>query len=124
MYAIPEDRNGVLLLRMMTQAGWRKKILDSIISEEAQRASSKINIDCDGYDEEKGIYQLIFCIPDLAKLKNYIKRAQIEDEKNKFRIYCYTHQLPVIAAIAGEYVQVSKVDIEKYYERYFKEEPI
>lgn len=122
VYAIPENRNGVMMLKIMTQKGWRKKILDSIVSEEAQKASDRSNIDCDGYDEENELYQLVFCIPDLAKLKNYIRRAQIEDDKKKFRIYCYTHQLPIIAAIAGEYVNVSKVDIEKYYQLYFNEE--
>ena len=121
MYAVPEDRHGVMLLKMMTQKGWRKKILDSIISEELQKASSRSNIDCDGYDEENDIYYLVFCIPDIAKLKNYIKRAQIEEDKSRFRIYCYTHQLPIIAAIAGDSVQVSKVDIEKYYKKYFQE---
>ncbi|MEE1256235.1 MAG: hypothetical protein UHN47_06955 [Lachnospiraceae bacterium] len=119
MYAIPEDRNGVLMMKIMTQRGWRKKILDSILSEEIQKASERSNIDCDGYDEKKEIHQLVFCIPDMAKLKNYIRRAQIEDDKNKFRIYCFTHQLPIIATLAGEYVQVSKVDIDKYYMRYF-----
>lgn len=120
LYAIPEDRNGVILLKMMTVNGWRSRILNAVIRKEEQIAKADVSVDCDGFDEEQEIYKLVFCIPNLNKLKSFTTRALFESDKKKYQIFCYSFQAQLILSLAGNSVTVYTVDIEKFYEEYFK----
>ena len=65
-------------------------------------ASRFCSVQCDGYDKEKEIYTLLFCVPDLIKLKNYSARACLMGDKDKFRVICFEHQLATIANVIPE----------------------
>lgn len=120
LYAIPENRNGVLLLKIMTVNGWRGKILNAVIRKEEQMAKADVSVDCDGYDNENQIYKLVFCIPNLNKLKAFVTRAMFESNEKKYHVYCYSFQAQLILSIAGNSVSIFTVDIQKFYEEYFK----
>lgn len=119
VYAVPDNRDGVKLLAIMKRRNWKEIILDSILTKEERRNALNTNIDCDGYDSETELSKLIFCIPDLVKLKNFVKRALIEDDRDKFKVYCFTNQLPLITGFASNSVQITCVEFDKYIERYF-----
>lgn len=120
LYVIPEDRNGVLLLKMMAVNGWRGRILNSVLSREEQMASAEVSVDCDGYDAEHGIYKLVFCIPNLIKLKAFITRALLENNNQKsYQIYCFSFQTEMVAELIGKYGTILTVDVKKFYEEYF-----
>lgn len=126
VYAVPEDSNGVKLLKILNTPNWKKKIINSVCSEEDQEASLHTAIDCDGYDEENNVHILVFCVPDLVKLKNFVKRAQIEDERSRYRIYCYDFQAPLIQELTAGATRISVVGVDKYINQYFPElkEPV
>lgn len=121
IYAVPEDSNGVKLLRIINTQNWKKRIINSVCSEEEQEAAMHTSIDCDGYNEENNIHNLVFCVPDLVKLKNFVKRAQIEDDRSRYRIYCYDFQAPLIQELSAGAVKISVVGIDKYINQYFHE---
>ena len=119
LYAVPESRDGICMLKMMEVNGWRGKILDSIIPKEEQLAKNEVTVECDGYDISTGRYKLVFCIPNLQKLKAFVTRAELAAERDKFHIYCFSYQTKLITDVAGTNVVILKIDIEKFYNEYF-----
>lgn len=123
MYAVPEDQNGILMLKMMEERGWRRRIFNSVLSDR-ERADAKFsNIQCDGYDKEKDIYKQVFCVPDLVSLKQFVRRAKLERDKKRFVIYCFTCQLPYVSQIADkDNFTILTIGIELFYEKYYRKE--
>lgn len=119
LYAVPETREGIIMLKMMVVNGWRGKILDSILPKEEQLAKKEVSVECDGYDVRTGIYKLVFCIPNLQKLKSFTTRAELASEREKYYIYCYAHQAKLVTDIAGTNVKILTIDIHKFYNEYF-----
>lgn len=119
LYAVPESRNGIIMLKMMIKNGWQRKILDSILSKEEQLAQNIVSVECDGYDVSAGIYKLVFCIPNLQKLKSFTTRAELASERDRFYIYCFDYQTKLITDVAGTNVKILKTNIEKFYNDYF-----
>ena len=120
LYIVPEDQNGILLVKMMITSGWRGKILNMILRKEEQMNAAEVSVDCDGYDTENNICKLVFLIPNLIKLKAFITRALLETDKTRtYQIYCYSFQAKMISELAGNYVKILSIDIVKFFDQYF-----
>lgn len=114
MYAIPFNEKGVLMLKIMQEPGWKTKLIRGVLKNDSLiKAKENTSVDCDGYDEEKQVYKLVFCVPDLVKLKNFSRRAQLAEDKDKYEVYCFKHQVPVVAAMLGGSAKTFSIDIEK-----------
>lgn len=123
MYAVPEDVNGVLLLKMMQERGWRHRIYSAVLSERERENAKYTTIQCDGYDKEKDIYKQVFCVPDLVSLKQFTRRAKLERDKKRFVIYCFTCQLPYVSQIADrDNFTILTIGIDLFYGKYFRKE--
>lgn len=126
LYAVPEDRDGVVMLHMMKEKSWRKRIFDSILKASEQENSRYVSVCCDGYDKENDIYKQVFCVPDLVKLNRFVKRAGLEKAqrtsgKSRFVIYCFTCQEAYVTPIVGrEEIAVMSMSIGLFYEKFFK----
>lgn len=119
MYAIPENRNGMLLIKMMTVNGWKKKIYDSMFSQKEQENAKFVSVTCDAYNAEEDIYKLTFCVPDMVKLKSFVVRAKLENNRKQFELYCFTMQLDMIAEFVRDAVQIYKIDLQEYVKSVF-----
>lgn len=124
IYAVPEDANGKMLMDIMNTRSWRRRIKELMLKPEYIEDSMYTQIPCDGYDKENDVHILIFCIPDLVKLKTFVARANLEGNKKKYRIYCYTYQIPLLVSLAGSNVEILKTDIKKFHDKYFAEKEI
>lgn len=124
IYAVPEDKNGKLLIRIMGQKSWKHDIRKRLLSEKELENEIYTTVQCDGYDTDNDIYTLIFCIPDLVKLKAFTARANLESNPKKYRIYCFTYQIPLIMSLAGTNVTILKTDIKSFYDKYYSEKEI
>ena len=120
IYGVPEDYNGKLLIKIMSTEGWKNKIKHMLLDDKQIEGSMYTNVPCDGYDEETETNILIFCIPDLVKLKAFTARANLEGNKKKYKIYCYSYQLPLIISLAGKNVEIMKTDIAKFHDKFFE----
>lgn len=124
IYAVPADKNGKLLIRIMKQKSWKHDIRKRLLSEKELENKIYTTVQCDGYDTNNDIYTLIFCIPDLVKLKAFTARANLESNPKKYRIYCFTYQIPLIMSLAGTNVTILKTDINAFYDKYYSEKEI
>lgn len=122
MYGVTEDYNGKMLIEIMSTEGWKNKIKHMLLNDKLIADSMFTNVPCDGYDEESETNILIFCISDLVKLKAFVARANLECNKKKYKIYCYTYQIPLIVSLAGKNVEILKTDMEKFHEKFFEKQ--
>lgn len=115
LYGITNDLNGRKMLGYMQDAGWRTRMKQLFLTHEEIEESKFCSIACDGYDKENSLYTLLFCIPDLIKLRNFCMRAELNQQPDNYRIICFTHQLPTIAnIISNNDCKVYSVPFERY----------
>lgn len=124
IYAVPEDINGKLLIDIMSSRGWKYRIKQMLLRPEYIEDQKFTTVPCDGYDQINDVYILIFCIPDLVKLKSYVARANLEGNKKKYRVYCYSYQIPLLVTLAGTNIEILRTDINKFHDKYFSEKMI
>lgn len=112
MYAIPLGDVGKKYLKIMQEKQWKEKMRESILEHYVVQPGMNLPIDCDGYKD--GVYILLFCIPDLVKLKKFVNIAALKENKSKYQIYCFTHQLPTVLLLARDYAGIYSQDFEEY----------
>ena len=113
MYSIQYSSDGIRMFRIMQIENWQAKIKRQMFPEKEIEESSFVSTSCDGYDRHNGIYKLAFCIPDMTKLKSFAKRAAIDDEREKYHIYCYNCQLPIIAPVVKQHAKVFIISLDE-----------
>ena len=99
------------MLWIMQHKGWKNYLKDKLLTHEEQEDRKFVTVDCDGYDKENDIYSLVFLIPDMTRLKAFLTRARMEQDWNKYRIYCYKSQYSFISGIVGKDIKIYTVDI-------------
>ena len=117
MYAVPLDKNGQKMMSIMVMEKWREKLNESVLSEEEMIEAATCGIICDAKEttaEGKEIYKLLFCIPDLTRLKHFLVQTQLRPDKSKYQIYCFDYQLEMLAGLVGEYAEVYSMPIDEY----------
>ena len=121
MYAIPYNPNGIKMFQMMQTQNWKYQLKSKFLCHEEIEEAGFVSIRCDGYDKDTGVYTLVFCIPDMTKLKDFLKRATLEEDSSKFRIICYKHQLPMLAEIIGKNAKIMTISLDDVYEEVMRE---
>lgn len=124
VYSVPEDDNGKVLLKIMGIPAWKYKIKNRYLKHDDIENQKFTSIPCDGYDKEKDVYILMFCIPDLVKLKSFCARANLEGNKNKYKILCYNHQIPLVVSLVGKNATIMSIDVKQLYNKCFGEKEI
>lgn len=122
MYAVPDAPIGKELIKIMTQENWKQRIYDSLLTTKEQKEAKTTSVACDGYNQEENVYKYIFCVPDMVRLKQFLNRAGLENDKKRFRIYCYNFQLPIVyGIIEADNVTVMKITLQSYKAKVFPE---
>ena len=119
LYILPYDSNGRDMLKVMTEKDWVDR-LKYYIMEEYPEDTRMLQVVCDYYDEE--VYTLVFCIPDIKKYIDFIRKATIINDKKQFHIICFDYQLEFIKASAERYAAISVADFNEFRKNWFKTE--
>ncbi len=114
MYSLPSSYEGIRVFRLMQLPNWQTKIKEQLLPFQEIKESNFVSVSCDGYDKRDGIYKLVYCIPDMTKLKSFSKRAAIDEERETYHIYCYESQIPLLKAVTknGKYAKLFVVSID------------
>ena len=94
----------------MQRKGWRNELRRNFL--EGMELNPRGSVPCDAMDGET--YIDLFCIPDIQKLKVFIKRAQYENDPTKYIIYCFDYQTEFVKKFAGDTVQIYDTPIKDY----------
>lgn len=112
MYGLPINHDGEKMLAIMSSAGWKGRMIERLMPEGMENRAA-YSVTCDGYIN--GVFILLFCIPNITRLKMFYRRAKLENDKKKFEIYCFTYQIPMLAALTGDCVTLRSIELEEYY---------
>lgn len=115
-YALPYCRESIKMLNIMCRPDWENEMLELLIPERDRMEMGKVESRyVDGQNDDYA--SLLFCIPDLKKLRQFKVLAQAENDSTKFMVYCFTHQAEYVKKEIGEYARISHLPIEKYINR-------
>lgn len=113
MYAIPYDKNGQQMVRIMTQKDWKENLIDVYLKDKDTNVRNA-SVTCDATDGETFI--LLFCIPDVTKLKKFLNMASWQNEPEKYVIYCFDFQEEFVSSVAEGYATIMYADFKTYCE--------
>ena len=119
MYFLPRDRNGFLIMQMMSLPDWRYRIMKQHIP--AEYLLSEVS-QFDGMDRENGIIYCDFCVPDLVSLKSAYLAVSTGSWKGKLEIFCYDIQESFVKEAFSEIdANITTVSIRETEEKYYSE---
>lgn len=119
VYAIPVSKEGQQMIKIFRYKNFTERLKHLSLPEEYIDKNNLI-IDCDGYGDNA--YHFVFCTPDIARLKKFIKNAEININE-KFYIYCFVHQKPLIERmIRSHNIKIRSVPVEAVIEAFEKGE--
>ena len=115
MYALPIDDIGIKMTGLLKEAFWKEHIYSKFITEVEYENAKGLTVACDGYDGER--YTLVYCVPDITKLKLFLRKAQADLDFEKYVLYCYDWQEKHVREMANHLAQIKVVPFEPFYEK-------
>lgn len=115
IYAIPYNESGRDTLTLMTREGWKMKMIVAATGE-YQDTRHMPHI-CDHYDNATDVSTLVFCSPDIVRLKKFIAKAKLENNKEKFRVICFDYQKEFVKAVVKQNALIYTTPFEEYYRK-------
>lgn len=115
MYGIPTTREGIEVIRLMSEENW-KEDMERILLAGCTKKVRSYSIICDGVSREDG-YVLLFCNGNITRLKGFLQRAVNASEDEKFCIYCFSFQTPLLASLETGNIRCKEVSLWEYIKR-------
>lgn len=109
LYVLPYNQYGQQMLKIMGLRGWKEKSREMFLNEQQRQPCS---IPCDGYDGER--YYLLYCIPDVKKLRLFLRRAALEDNPRKYVVICFKEQAQMVAAAGRRHITIMTAEFKEY----------
>lgn len=120
IYALTIDKAGQKMMQIMSKPKWRQEIYQNTLTSD-QRNKKGSMIDCDGYDVEKDQYIFVFCVPDIKRLKMFIRRAEIDGNKNRYVVLCFDTQKEFVQSVATDSVKLKTTRFDGFYNYFMGE---
>ena len=116
VYVLPYNVQGRQLLEIMKAKDWKERI--RYYRYETTEPYSNGSIRCDSYDKKTNTYGLLFCIPDIKRLRSFIRYAKNEyenmyEDRANYEIYCFDFQEKLIKDLVGDLMTVYVISIEE-----------
>ncbi len=115
MYAIPYSQFGRKLLHCMLQESWKEKMKMRFLKGADLNTKTSV-VSCDGIIDDVKI--LLFCIPDIVKMKKFLGAARIEGVPSHYRIYCFDEQKEMVMNIAEGNCEIYETSFSEFYEEF------
>lgn len=112
VYAVNIDREGINFIKLLSFSDWDNKLMSDFLAGKPRNPNSIV--ECDGQDDEA--YYLLYCKPDLMKLKQFVTAAKSVDEKDKFRIICFDEQKDLLLRYTEDSCRIFTTPLKEYME--------
>lgn len=114
IYAITLDETGQKMMRVMSRAGWQREMYSMILTPEKMNVST-VPVECDGYDPKTEQYIFVYCVPDIKRFKKFLRVAEIDNNREKYIVYCFDTQREIVMNVVGQYAKVYTAKFEVVY---------
>ena len=109
IFFVPMEGFGTQLLRILTTQNWRERILRALFKREER----SFDMGSFTYDAcAAGVYTLFFLDSTLWRLFRF-REAVLDDPSLKYRIICFTEQLPFLKSYLGDNVSYATANMAK-----------
>lgn len=116
LYVLPFDKNGRDMTKIMVESDWQIRMYEMIM-EEKYEDTSRLDFVCDYYDGE--VYTFIFCVPNLSRYLDFVRKVKFVNDKDKFRVVCFDYQVDFVTTSVGKYAKVLKADFKDFVDDWF-----
>lgn len=113
MYALPIDDIGIGMTELLTKQSWQEHVYSQLITEKEYIDAKGLTVACDGYDGER--YKLIYCVPDITKLKLFLRKAQADLDAKNFILYCFDWQEQHVRNMADHITTIKVIPFDTFY---------
>lgn len=112
IYSLTLDTNGQRMMQIMMRKDWKEQIYANVLTAE-QRNGRTGNVECDGQKGEQYIF--VFCVPDIKRFKMFLRRAEIENDRQKYTVMCFDLHKELITKMVKGYAKVYSAKFMDYY---------
>lgn len=111
VYGLNLDVDGQKMMRLLSTANWDSMIYKEMLGQKWMPNKTGV-IDCDG--QENGIYYFCYCVPDIKRFKLFLRRAELDGNRDKYRILCFDTQEALIKEVAGQYTRIFTTSFSEF----------
>lgn len=119
VYTLPYSADGRKMTELMTKNGWADSMKRVLLEGFSTERIEEQDITCDAYTDKERV--LLFCIPDLVRLKRFVAAAEYSGQKEKFIVICFDFQTELIAPVCYGKCRVMTTPFARYYKEYMEE---
>ena len=112
IYLLPYTQYGRMHLQLMCQDLWKERLIEAVFGE--LQNTSNINFSCHYYDDINKTGKLLFCIPDINMLYNFLIAAQSLADKAHFEIICFDYQKDFIKTVSNGLCTIGTISFNDY----------
>ncbi len=116
LYVLPYDRNGRDMIKIMSERDWKIRMYENIF-EERYRDTGMLDFVCDYYDGE--VYTFIFCVPNLSRFLEFVRKVRLVDKKEKFQVVCFDFQKEFVIASVGKFARILTASYEEFIDEWY-----
>ena len=116
IYILPYDKNGREMIKIMSSKDWIYRINYEVMGE-VPKDTHMLDVTCDYYDGE--IYTFVFCVPNMARYIEFISKARLVNDKERFQVMCFDFQVEFVAKSASRYANIYTASFNEFAEEWF-----
>ena len=110
-YVLPLEPESKALLSYMTRKNWQEDLKAYYLSDLNANVSGTGTV-CDATDDEAKI--LLFCIPNITRLKKFLLSAEFDVSGRDFRVYCFDFQQEFLKEVVKGRAEVYATPFEDF----------
>lgn len=104
-----------LIKNLCSDSEWKTRMKKRYLEADGFNISpgiiNMLPVSCDGVNEN-GEYVLLFCIPDISKLRRFLSAAHMSKQPERYKLYCYSFQAPIVATLTNNAIEVYTTEYE------------
>lgn len=111
VYGFTLDEEGQRMMRLLRIPDWDTVVYEEMLGMERRNGRTGI-MECDG--QRGNVYYFCYCVPDIKRFKMFLRRAELEKDKSRYRIFCFDTQETFLKEVAGQYAQIHSTSFEEF----------
>jgi len=113
VYLLSLDKQGQNMMDLMTISEWEERILSMALPREVREGVRGLQVDCDGFLNDT--YHFVYCIPNIGRLRNFCRLAELNGDRRKHIVYCYKHDETLLQEVIGDICTIKSTPFENLY---------
>ena len=120
IYSIPYSLEGKRMIEIMKIPGWEHYIREAMLANYEHRDEKVGYLPCDAITDKEE-YVFLYCVPDVAGLKRFLKYAEASGEKERFIVIGFDFQTKMLVKSCNGRCRILKTNFNKFYDNFMED---